>query len=125
MQFFEIDGVKVDFVNYNHPWLKDPIFEENIMLASIEDIAAMIVNAVINRGTKKDFVDIAFLLSKYKLEDILALYQQKYDVSDYQMALRSLSYFEDAEDDVMPNMLLKKDWDSVKKEILQSLKMFK
>lgn len=122
MQFFEIDGVKVDFVNYDFPWLKNPILEEKTMLASVEDIAAMKVNAVINRGTKKDFVDIAFLLYQYKLEDILSFYKQKYSVSDYQLALRSLSYFEDAEDDVMPNMLIKKDWDSIKKEILTNLR---
>ena len=96
MQFFEIDGVKVDFVNYNYPWLNEPIIEEGIQLASIEDIAAMKINAIINRGTKKDFIDIDFLLERYSLAQILELYQQKYGVKDYQIALRCLSYFEDA-----------------------------
>ena len=67
MQFFEIDGVKVDFVNYNYPWLDEPIIEEGITIASIDDIAAMKVNAIINRGTKKDFIDIDFLLERYTL----------------------------------------------------------
>ena len=123
MQFFEIDGVKVDFVNYSYPWLESPICEEGISLASIEDIAAMKVNAIINRGTKKDFIDMAFLLERYSLLQILGFYQEKYGVQDYQMALRSLTYFEDAEIDVMPRMLANKDWATVKNEIVSQVRI--
>lgn len=122
MQFFEIDGVKVDFVNYNYPWLNEPLIEEGIKLASIEDIAAMKINAIINRGTKKDFIDIDFLLERYTLVQILELYQKKYEVKDYQMALRSLSYFEDAENEAMPRMLVKKDWKTIKSDIIEKIR---
>lgn len=122
MQFFEIDGVKVDFVNYNYPWLNEPIIEEGIQLASIEDIAAMKINAIINRGTKKDFIDIDFLLERYSLAQILELYQQKYGVKDYQIALRCLSYFEDAENETMPRMLVKKDWKTIKSDIIEKIR---
>lgn len=122
MQFYEIDGVKVDFVNYNYPWLSEPPIDEGVKLASIEDIAAMKINAIINRGTKKDFIDIDFLLERYTLVQILELYQRKYNVKDYQIALRSLSYFEDAENDVMPKMLIKKDWKTVKSDIMERIR---
>lgn len=122
MQFFEIDGVKVDFVNYNYPWLNEPLIEEGIKLASIEDIAAMKINAIINRGTKKDFIDIDFLLERYSLVQILELYQQKYGVKDYQVALRCLSYFEDAENETMPRMLVKKDWKTIKSDIIERIR---
>ena len=122
MQFFEIDGVKVDFVNYNYPWLNEPLTEEGIKLASIEDIAAMKINAIINRGTKKDFIDIDFLLERYSLAQILELYQQKYGVKDYQIALRCLSYFEDAENETMPRMLVKKDWKTIKSDIIEKIR---
>lgn len=122
MQFFEIDGVKVDFVNYNYPWLNEPLIEEGIKLASIEDIAAMKINAIINRGTKKDFIDIDFLLERYSLVQILELYQQKYGVKDYQIALRCLSYFEDAENETMPRMLVKKDWKTIKSDIIEKIR---
>lgn len=122
MQFFEIDGVKVDFVNYNYPWLNEPLIEEGIKLASIEDIAAMKINAIINRGTKKDFIDIDFLLERYSLVQILELYQQKYGVKDYQIALRCLSYFEDAENETMPRMLVKKDWKTIKSDIIERIR---
>ena len=123
MQFFEIDGIKVDFVNYSYPWLEKPIKEENITLASIEDIAAMKINAIINRGTKKDFIDVGFLLERYSLLQILGFYQKKYGVQDYQIALRSLTYFEDAEIDVMPKMIICKDWETIKTEITSQVKM--
>ncbi len=122
MQFFEIDGVKVDFVNYNYPWLNEPLIEEGITIASIDDIAAMKVNAIINRGTKKDFIDIDFLLERYTLVQILELYQKKYGVKDYQMALRCLSYFEDAENETMPRMLVKKDWKTIKSDIIEKIR---
>lgn len=122
MQFFEIDGVKVDFVNYNYPWLNEPLIEEGIKLASIEDIAAMKINAIINRGTKKDFIDIDFLLERYSLVQILELYQQKYGAKDYQIALRCLSYFEDAENETMPRMLVKKDWKTIKSDIIERIR---
>lgn len=122
MQFFEIDGVKVGFVNYNYPWLNEPIIEEGIQLASIEDMAAMKINAIINRGTKKDFIDIDFLLERYSLAQNLELYQQKYGVKDYQIALRCLSYFEDAENETMPRMLVKKDWKTIKSDIIEKIR---
>ncbi len=125
MQFFEIDGIKVDFVKYLYPWLQDPICEENATIASIEDIAAMKINAIINRGSKKDFIDISFLLERYSLEQILALYKEKYNTKDYQIALRSLTFFEDAEKEKMPKMLIKKDWDSIKREIVSQVKQLR
>jgi len=122
MQFFEINGVKVDFVNYSYPWLQEPLIEDGITLASIEDIAAMKINAIINRGTKKDFIDMAFLLEHFSLSHILDLYQKKYSVQDCQMALRSLTYFDDAESDVTPRMLTTKDWETIKTTLRSQVK---
>ena len=53
-----MNGVKVDIVNYDYDWIDDPVLEDGLRLASPKDIAAMKVNAVIGRGTKKDFIDI-------------------------------------------------------------------
>lgn len=69
-----IDGVKVDVVNYKYDCLKDGITEDGIRLAAKEDIAAMKVNAIIGRGTKKDFIDMAFLLKEFSLSEILRFY---------------------------------------------------
>ena len=81
---FFLDGVKVDVVNYRYRWIDAPVIDENLRLASPKDIAAMKVNAVMGRGTKKDFVDMYFLLKHYSFDEIMQFYLQKYtDGSEY------------------------------------------
>ena len=72
MAFFYIDGVKVDCVSYEiYRWLEPPVEENGVRLAGIRDIAAMKVNAVTNRGSRKDFVDVAYFEPFY-LKDFIA-----------------------------------------------------
>jgi hypothetical protein len=118
---YSINGIKVDFVNYKYPWLDNAVAEDGIVLAGIRDIAAMKIAAVIGRGTKKDFIDIAFLLQKFSLKEILDFYSLKYNDGSIFMALKSLAYFEDAESDIMPDMLIKKSWKQAKNEIIANI----
>lgn len=118
---FTIDNVMVDIVNYSYPWLNAPIIEDGIRLASIEDIAAMKVTAIVGRGTKKDFVDMAFLLDRMSLSDILQCYQRKFSDGSLFMALKSLLYFDDAEPMPMPQMLIPKSWEEVKGTITNAV----
>ena len=71
-----LNQIKVDIVNYSYRWLKEPVREEGLVLASIEDIAAMKVAAVVGRGTKKDFIDLAFLLDYFSFKDIMSMYME-------------------------------------------------
>jgi len=118
IHIYSINEIKVDFVNYKYPWIDDAICEEGILLAGIRDIAAMKVSAIIGRGTKKDFIDIAFLLQKFSLKEILDFYSLKYNDGSIFAAMKSLTYFDDAESDIMPDMLIKKSWKQTKKEII-------
>ena len=61
INIFDIDNVKVDFVNYSYPWLFDQINIDGIRLADIKDIAAMKIAAITGRGSKKDFIHWCFL----------------------------------------------------------------
>ena len=124
VQSLKVDGVKVDFVNYPYPWMYGAIAEDGIMLADIHDIAAMKLSAAANRGRKKDFIDIAFLLDAFSLEELFGLYQNKFSVSEYSYALRGLTYFEDAEDDPMPDMLIPATWKDVKCKIESAVREF-
>lgn len=114
IHIFMLNGIKVDFVNFEFPWRQESIIEQGIRIAHLEDIAAMKVTAVIGRGTKKDFIDIATLLNIYTLSEILEFYQSKYPNASVFMALKSLLYFEDAESDAMPVMLSDLTWNEVK-----------
>ena len=118
MSFFYIDGVKVDCVAYDmYEWLEPPVKEDGVRLAGIKDIAAMKVNAITNRGTRKDFVDMARLLDDYSLTDIFAWYRGKYPAANPALAMRSMSYFVDAETMPMPRMLIPFDWEEAKDRI--------
>lgn len=121
IHIYIVDGIKVDIVNYKYPWLDDVVVEQGLRLASVSDIAAMKITAIIGRGTKKDFIDIAFLLHHFSLEEILHFYAAKYNDSSVFMAMKSLAYFDDAEADPMPDMFVNQSWQQVKAYILSKI----
>lgn len=121
---YKMRDVKVDVVNYNYPWIDEAVMDSGIQLASPKDIAAMKVNAVIGRGTKKDFVDIYFLLQHYSFERLMQFFLEKYsDGSEYR-ALLSMTYFGDADLQPMPYMFSNVSWEEIKKRILQEVEEY-
>ena len=119
-----LNGVKVDVVNYDYKWIDDVIEEEGLRLASPKDIAAMKVNAVMGRGTKKDFIDVYFLLQHYSFDELIKFYLQKYtDGSEYR-ALLSMSYFADADPQPLPYMFQNIDWETIKSEIKRRVELY-
>ena len=113
-----VNGIMVDFVDYGlYPWIDSPVCWEGITLASPKDIAALKINAIEGRGTKKDFIDIYLLLQHYSLDDLLAFYSQKYPNYSIFRALLSLNYFDDAEPQAMPKMLIPTSWEEMKKTL--------
>lgn len=86
-------------------------------LASRPDLGVMKLAAVADRGLKRDFIDLWFLLRDgLRLEDLLAQHDAKYgqDPGRVYHLLRSLAYFADADPDPMPEMLAPCDWEAVK-----------
>lgn len=119
IKIYSVNGIKIDLVNYPFPWLQVPVLYNNLILASDKDIAAMKIAAITGRGSKKDFIDLYFLLKKYSLPEIFSFYTQKYpDASEY-LALKSLVYFQDAEEQETPEMLIPAPWSTVKAYILK------
>ena len=124
IKIYQLDGVKVDIVNYSYPWIDTPIIEDGIILASPKDIASMKVNAIEGRGTKKDFIDMYFLLQHYDLREIFTFYQKKYPENSIFRALMSLSYFDDAENQFMPKMFSSISWEDVKNYISVQVELY-
>ncbi len=119
-----LNGVKVDVVNYDYKWIDDVVEEDGLRLASPKDIAAMKVNAVMGRGTKKDFIDVYFLLKHYSFDELIQFYLQKYtDGSEYR-ALLSMSYFADADPQPMPYMFQDVDWEMIRSEIKRRVEQY-
>ncbi len=119
-----VDGVRIDIVDYACPWLENAIIEDGLRLASPADIAAMKIYAIENRGSRKDFIDMYFLLKHYTLDEILSFYKQKYPEHSEFVALRSLTYFEDAESYAMPKMFVELDWEKLKHTIIMAVSKY-
>jgi hypothetical protein len=118
-----INQVKVDFVIYKYPLVADTICESNIRMFSRKDIAAMKLNAIAGRGSKKDFIDLYFLMQEFSLKEMLSFYEKKYDAGSVFMVVKSLSYFDDADLQQQPQMFFDFDWENCKKTILHHLKL--
>lgn len=119
-----LSGVKVQFLEYPYPLILPYISWEAVHISSISDIACTKMQTVGMRGSKKDFVDIYFLLKQFSLETLLSLTKQKYKASDYSEThiLKSLVYFVDAETQPMPKMHQHVSWDEVKNTLITSVK---
>jgi len=124
IKIYFVNKIKVDIVSYHYKWLAPPIEADNVKLADIKDIAAMKLAAITNRGTKKDFIDIFFLLQQFTVKQMIKMYEQKYTDGSIFNVLRSLTYFEDAEKDIMPEMYIPVDWTQVKQTVREAVIQF-
>ena len=119
----KIKNVKVDFVNYKYPLLTDILVIDTIRMLSTKDIAAMKLNAIAGRGSKKDFIDLYFLLQEFSLAEIFSFYEQKFNDGSIFLVQKSLTYFEDADLQLQPKMFKDFDWEICKQKILEEVKM--
>ena len=115
-----LNDVKVSFLSYPYP-LHFPLLElDGRLLADERDIAAMKLSAIAGRGAKKDFIDVFFLLQKYPLETMLGFFETMFAKQQYNRlhVFKSLIYFNDAEHDPDPIMILPADWEVVKQYLV-------
>ncbi len=118
-----IDGVKVSFLHYPYKMLFDFNVFEGIKLADERDIAAMKLDAISSRGSKKDFIDLFILLKKYPLLELIGFFEKKFNEIQYNKLhiFKSLTFFDDAEEEPMPMMLVVVAWEDAKKNIIEKV----
>jgi len=120
--FCFINSIKVDIVKYKHQQIDTTITEDNIRMYSSIDITAMKIQAILGRGRKKDFWDLAELLKHYNLEEIISFHSQKYPSQQLLISIpQAVTYFDDAEEGDEPVSLKGQTWESVKKIIQQKV----
>ncbi len=113
-----IDDVEVSFLQYRYPRLRPLGRARGFRIASLDDLACMKLSAVVNRGTKKDFVDVWALCQKHRpLHELIGLYQRRYDVEDRGHLFTALCYFADAERTRMPRMRWDVGWTTVEQQL--------
>ncbi len=118
----DIDGVFVDCIKYDYPLIKSIFVEENIRIASMEDVCCMKLSAITDNGTRvKDFVDIAFLSTKFSLNEMLSFYKNKYNEKNLIIPIKALLYFDDIDFTSEPVELfdVKFDWNKIKTRIFE------
>ena len=112
----QLAGTAVSFFHYPYPLLSVPIAWEGILLANLIDIGLMKITAIASRGAKKDFVDLYYILQHLGPQNVFSRFSEKYplDRLDPYHYMRSLTYFEDAEAEPDPRMLISWRWDDTK-----------
>ncbi len=93
--------------------------DEHLTLSSIEDIACIKLSTITGRATKKDYIDLYFILKQFSLQDILDCANKKYPELDTNLLLKSLVYFDDI---VEENILYKNNEEVPFEEVKNSLR---
>jgi len=92
----QINEIKIDLITHSYPLVKPLNVLDGIRLASLADIAAMKLNAIVGNGTRlKDFIDIAFLSCSLSLKQMAEAYELKYATRNPLLIFKALSYHKD------------------------------
>lgn len=110
----DLDNVKLD-INYTDPFIQEPLFEDGVRLATVEEIMAMKMEIVKREGRKKDFWDIHEVLDYCPVEKMIVLHQERYPYGhDKELILKNLSNFTKTDKDIDPECLRGKHWELIK-----------
>jgi len=104
-----------------YPLVQEPLLLEGVPVATIEEIGAMKLAAIMARGTRKDYIDLYFILQQTPLERLFEVAAVKYArVRTFAVsAVRALTYFADAEAAPMPQMIQRASWSTIKRFLEQ------
>jgi len=117
---------KMSFIAY--PFFKPGkkrIQYKNISVIIPEDIAVMKIIAISQRGKKRDFFDLYWYChNREPLAEIIPRVYKQYPGLDHNLnhIIKSLIYFEDAENDPEPKIFFTANWREVKKFFRQEIK---
>lgn len=123
--FAYINEVKVDIVRHPYPLIRPLEVVDGIRMFSTEDIIAMKLQAILGRGKKKDFWDVAELLGHYTIDDFISFHKEKYSTQNLLITVpQAITYFVDAEESEDPISLKKQTWTTVKQTIQKQVRGF-
>ncbi len=111
-------GVGISFFRLGlYPLVQEPIILDGVPVATVEEIGAMKLAAIIARGTRKDYIDLYFILQRVPLDRLYQVAAIKYAAvrSFAASSLRALAYFADAEQSPMPKMIDRVAWPTIKR----------
>lgn len=120
-----LNDLRISFLTAQAPLLFPGTLYRGMTLADPRDIAVMKLIAIGGRGSRKDFIDLYFILQGgSSLEGIFALIRQRFtniDYNEYHL-LKSLVWFDDAETEPMPAMIRAVKWTTVRMKIVEAVR---
>lgn len=120
-----INDIKIDLVTVRYTPQYPMHLIDGVRMLDIKDIAAMKLNAITQRGNKKDFYDMYFLLKKISLADMLRAFEMKFQTQNTYQVVKSLTYFADADEFSDPIVFDKKlTWSKIKASISKTVDTF-
>jgi len=123
----DVEGVKFSLFLYEYPFLDKPLSHQGITISGILDIAAMKIIAICQRGTKRDFVDMYFILQSVPFHKIAAHMVLRFGKERINPVLigKALTYFPDADSNPEPDYInTAVQWETIKTFFKQHAKQF-
>lgn len=126
-----LNGVQVSFFYYPNKMINKLVTVPEmpkLKMASILDIAIMKIVAIGGRGAKKDFFDLYNIINRCKItikELAEGVIEKCGNKTNYVNIIMGLSYFEDAEQEILPKTFVEYDWEEIKKFFINYQKDFK
>ncbi len=114
-----LEDLRISFFRYHYKLIESPVMFLGTNILQLPDLAAMKIEAIAQRNTKRDFIDLYFLAREAGItpEDALNYHKSKYEGLDINMShlVLSLGYFSEADEEPMPKMVKPVRWNEVKK----------
>jgi hypothetical protein len=123
----EINGVRVElFDDWQTPFLQSPLVENGVRLASLSDLAALKLDAIIERREKKDYIDLYVLFKSLGAKNVLQDFSKYNPHLSSKSILFALEEVNEARDNksVMPEMLIDLSWKEIEKSMVSAAREF-
>lgn len=118
-----INNIKLDVFYSMDPFFQPMVVEENIRMASVEEIIAMKLDIVQRDGRKKDFWDLHELLGAYSIEQMIALHAARFEwTHDPELIRSQFTNFERANEEEDPKCLRGKEWAFIKQDLADAVR---
>ena len=115
------DNVKLDIYYAMDPFFQEQLVEDEIRLATVEEIIAMKIDIMQRTARKKDYWDLHELLPTYPINKMIALHQQRFEWTHDEQAIRNnMTNFKKADDEFDPICLRGKEWVFIKEDFVEA-----
>ena len=121
------DGVKVSFFHYPYAFLEDMSKLYGVKVAGLIDLASMKLMALMQRGAKRDYVDLYWILRDIPFSKIAENMVKRYGSNRVNPLVvgKALVFFQDADADPDPEYLGNHiAWSKIKKYLADHVQQF-